>query len=174
MVRENVDRARPRKVSTSSIIWSASNNGPTGIACKNYAVHFESMGSISSIPYSGTWIDERISKHAVTKNGTTPHHVEHRSVQRNAGLRQSCVVSHCPSKEFCRVFGLVSMLRHSFEYSSAAGISTHIDRSEETRSIRIGSLSMDRRSSDYASADGMSTHDLSRRYCNSESSLSMA
>ena len=34
-------------------------------------------------------MDERISKHAVTENGTTPHHVEHRSVQRNAGLSKA-------------------------------------------------------------------------------------
>jgi hypothetical protein len=120
-------------------------------------------------------MDERISKHAVTENGTTPHHVEHRSVQRNAGLSKAVwSLTVLPSNS--RVFGLVSMVRHSFEYSSAAGISTHIDRSEETRSIRIGSLSMDRRSSDCASADGMSTHDNlnPRRYFQFDSSLSMA
>jgi hypothetical protein len=127
MVRENVDRARPRIVSTSSIIWSTSNNGPTGIACKNYAVHFESMGSILSIPFSGTWIDERISRHNLPDNGTIPQHIEPHS------------------KGFCRVFGLstsredlVSLVRPSVEYSSAAGISTHIFRSKDTRSIGIG------------------------------------
>jgi hypothetical protein len=129
MVRENVDRTCPRSVCNSSIIWSTSNNGSTGIACKNYAVHFESMGSISSIPFSGTWMDERISRHNLPDNGTIPQHIEPHS------------------KGFCKVFGLstsredlVSMLRHSFEYSSAAGISTHIYRSKEIRSIRIGSF----------------------------------
>lgn len=90
MVRENVDRTCPRSVCNSSIKWSTSNNGPTGITCKDYAVHFESMGSsILSIPIPEIWIDERISKHAVTENGTTPHRVEHRSVQRNAGLSKA-------------------------------------------------------------------------------------
>jgi hypothetical protein len=87
------------------------------------------MGSISSIPIPEIWIDEHISEYAVTENGTTPHHIEPHS------------------KGFCRVFGLgtsredlVSLVRPSVEYSSAAGISTHIFRSKETRSIGIGSF----------------------------------